>query len=132
MTTFSPRDDKLIRTAITSELTRGGQIYYLVNRIIKIPAAQARLYKLLPKLKIGVAHGRLPEKDLTQIMHDFDTQKINLLLATTIIENGLDLPNVNTLIVEESENFGLSDLYQLRGRVGRNDKQAFAYFFFNH
>lgn len=131
-TTFSPRDDKLIRTTITNELTRGGQIYYLVNRIAKIPAAQARLHKLLPKLKIGVAHGRLPEKELAQVMHDFDIQKINLLLATTIIENGLDLPNVNTLIVEESENFGLSDLYQLRGRVGRNDKQAFAYFFFNH
>ncbi len=131
-TLFSPHDDKLVRHAISEELKRNGQIYYLVNRIAKIPATTARLQKLLPKLKIGVAHGRLPEKELAEVMHDFDVQKTDILLATTIIENGLDLPNVNTLIVDDSENFGLSDLYQMRGRIGRNDKQAFAYFFFNH
>lgn len=131
-TIFSPHDDKLIRQAINQELKRHGQIYYLVNRIAKIPATGARLQKIMPKIKIGVAHGRLPEKELAGVMHNFDVQKIDLLLATTIIENGLDLPNVNTLIVDDSENFGLSDLYQMRGRIGRNDKQAFAYFFFNH
>ncbi len=131
-TYFSPHDDKLVRQAIVDELKRAGQLYYLVNRISKIPATIARLLKIMPKLKIGVAHGRLPERELAEVMHNFDVQKTDLLLATTIIENGLDLPNVNTLIVDDSENFGLSDLYQMRGRVGRNDKQAFAYFFFNH
>ncbi len=130
-TIFSHYDNKLIKTAIQQELDRKGQIYYLVNRIAKIPSALTRLQHLLPNLKIGIAHGRLPEKDLAQVMHDFDIGKLDILLATTIIENGLDLPNVNTLIVENSENFGLSDLYQLRGRIGRNDKQAFAYFLFN-
>jgi len=130
-TFFSHQDNKLIKTAILQEIARKGQVYYLVNRIAKIPAVMVKLQQLLPHLKIGIAHGRLPEKDLAQIMHDFDVGKLHILLATTIIENGLDLPNVNTLIVEDSENFGLSDLYQLRGRVGRNDKQAFAYFFFN-
>ncbi|MFH1867090.1 MAG: DEAD/DEAH box helicase [Patescibacteria group bacterium] len=130
-TEFTPQNTKLIKQSITQELKRKGQVYYLVNRIAKIPAVLVKLQKLLPQVKIGVAHGRLPEKELAQIMHNFDTQKIDVLLATTIIENGLDLPNVNTLIVEDAENFGLSDLYQLRGRVGRNDRQAYAYFFFN-
>ncbi len=130
-TIFTPYDPQVIKEAVTRELKRQGQVYYLVNRIAKIPATLMRLQQILPKIKIGVAHGRLPEKDLAKIMHDFDTQKIDLLLATTIIENGLDLPNVNTLIVEDAETFGLADLYQLRGRVGRNDRQAFAYFCFN-
>ncbi len=130
-TIFTPYDPEVIKEVVNRELKRQGQVYYLVNRIAKIPATLMRLQQILPKVKIGVAHGRLPEKYLAQIMHDFDTQKINLLLTTTIIENGLDLPNVNTLIVEDAETFGLADLYQLRGRVGRNDRQAFAYFFFN-
>ncbi|MFH1111493.1 MAG: DEAD/DEAH box helicase [Patescibacteria group bacterium] len=130
-TFFSHQDNKLVKQTILQEIARKGQVYYLVNRIAKIPRVLAKLQHLLPSIKIGVAHGRLPEKDLANIMHDFDVGKLHILLATTIIENGLDLPNVNTLIVEDSENFGLSDLYQLRGRVGRNDKQAYAYFFFN-
>ncbi len=127
-TTFCPDDPSTIKRAVTFELERQGQVYYLVNHVADLPATEVRLKKLLPKLKVGTIHGRMAPKEVAKTMHAFDQGELELLLATTIIENGIDLPNVNTLIVEGAENFGLSDLYQLKGRVGRGDTRAFAYF----
>ena len=125
---FGAPDDNLIKKAIQTELGRQGQIFYLVQYVKNLPAAELRLKRLLPELKIGVVHGQKPPREVASIMHRFDTKEIDLLLATSIIENGLDLPNVNTLIVESAQNFGLADLYQLKGRVGRGLVKAQAYF----
>lgn len=127
-TEFCPPEEAIIKTAIERELARGGQVYYLVNHIADLPATESKLKRLLPTLTIGVVHGELNPKQLSNTMHRFDEGELKLLLATTIIENGLDLPNVNTLIVEGAEHLGLSDLYQLRGRVGRGQVQAYAFF----
>lgn len=123
--------DELIKNSINRELKRDGQIYYLHNKVETISFAAETLNKLVPKAKIGIAHGRLPEKELAKAMADFDTQKTNMLVCSTIIENGLDLPNVNTMIVDNATNFGLAQLYQLRGRIGRGERQAYAYFLYN-
>lgn len=128
VTEFCQPYKAIIKRAIEQELTRGGQVYYLVNHISELPRIELKLKNLLPQLKIGTIHGRLNPRKVAQTMHAFDQKELQLLLATTIIENGLDLPNVNTLIVEGAENFGLSDLYQLRGRVGRGRTRAYAYF----
>lgn len=127
-TTFCPDDPSTIKRAITTELERDGQVYYLVNHVADLPSTELKLKKLLPDIKVGTIHGRMAPKEVAKTMHAFDQRELELLLATTIIENGIDLPNVNTLIVEGAENFGLSDLYQLKGRVGRGDTRAFAYF----
>ncbi|MFA5134312.1 MAG: transcription-repair coupling factor [Patescibacteria group bacterium] len=123
--------DGLIKDAISRELKRNGQVYYLHNKVETISFAAETLKKLVPGGTFGIAHGRLPEKDLAQAMADFDTQKTNVLVCSTIIENGLDLPNVNTMIVDNATNFGLAQLYQLRGRIGRGERQAYAYFLYN-
>lgn len=128
---FNPVDDGLIKRAILHELERQGQVYYLVHHIADLPATQAKLKRLLPRLSFGVIHGRLPPAEVAATMHAFDQGELELLLATTIIENGLDLPNVNTIIVEGTEQLGLSDLYQLRGRVGRGRAKGYAYFLVN-
>ncbi len=125
-----PWSEKTIKTAIDKEIKRGGQIYYLHNRVETIESAKELLQRLAPKIKIGVIHGRLPEKELIKIMDDFQNKKIDVLVATTIIENGLDVPNVNTLIVADAPRLGLAQAYQIRGRVGRSHVQAFAYFFY--
>ena len=130
-TQILPINDKIIARAIHFELARSGQVYFLHNRIETICAWAKKLKKLVPCAKIGIVHGRLPEHEIAQTMHDFDTQKINVLVCSSIIENGLDLPNANTLIVEDATKFGLADLYQLRGRIGRGLKQAYAYFFYH-
>jgi transcription-repair coupling factor (superfamily II helicase) len=121
----------LIKEAIIFELERDGQIYFVHNRIQSIQKVADFLQKLLPGLKIGLIHGRLEEEEIEKEMVAFREGRTRLLLATAIIENGLDLPNVNTLIVNDAQRFGLSELYQLRGRVGRSDRQAYAYLFFN-
>ncbi|MEK7503520.1 MAG: helicase-related protein, partial [Patescibacteria group bacterium] len=125
-----PWSEKIIKTAINKEIKRGGQIYYLHNRVETIEAAKKLLQGLVPKIKIGVIHGRLREKELIKIMDDFQNKKIDALVATTIIENGLDVPNVNTLIVADAPRLGLAQAYQIRGRVGRSHIRAFAYFFY--
>ena len=125
-----PWSQKTIKTAIEKEIKRGGQVYYLHNRIETIEAAKNILEKLIPKAKFGIAHGGLDEKELIKIMADFQSKKIDILLATTIIENGIDLPNVNTLIVADASRLGLSQSYQIRGRIGRSHTQAFAYFLY--
>jgi transcription-repair coupling factor (superfamily II helicase) len=125
-----PFSEKIIKEAIEKELKRGGQVYYLHNRIENINSVKNFLENLLPNVKFGIAHGRLNEKELVRVMEDFQNKKINVLVATTIIEAGLDLPNVNTLIVTDSTKLGLSQAYQIRGRIGRSNVQAFAYFLY--
>lgn len=117
--------------AIEKELKRGGQVYWLYNKIHSINRAKEAIQKLLPEVRVEIAHGRLPEKKLIKIMRAFARKEFDVLLATTIIENGLDLPQVNTLIVQEAEKLGLSQAHQIRGRIGRKQKQARAYFFYN-
>jgi len=128
-TTVASFDEKLVKEAVQKERQRGGQVYYLHNRIGTIGAIKKLLEKLVPKARIGVAHGRIGEASLITMMDDFKNRKYDVLLATTIIENGLDLPNVNTLIVDDAAKLGLAQAYQIRGRVGRSEKSSSAYFF---
>lgn len=130
-TIIERHDTNVIVKAIRTELARKGQIYYLYNNVETIQFAAQELNKLIPEAKIGIAHGKLSEKLLAQAMRDFDTGVTNILVCSTIIENGLDLPNVNTLIVEQATKFGLAQLYQLRGRIGRGLRQAYAYFLYD-
>ena len=125
-----PKNKRLIKEAILYELKRKGQIYFLANRIHKIPALLEEIKILKTGAKIGVLHGRMPEAKIIKTMHDFREGKSDLLVSTTIIENGMDLSNVNTLIVEDATRLGLSQAHQLRGRIGRGDKEAFAYFLY--
>jgi transcription-repair coupling factor (superfamily II helicase) len=126
--TFVQRHGKgIVREAALRELKRGGQIYYLHNDIDTIGTVEAWLAKLLPEARIRVAHGRMRERDLEHVMRDFYQQRFNLLLCTTIIETGIDVPSANTIIIERADKFGLAQLHQLRGRVGRSHHQAYAY-----
>jgi transcription-repair coupling factor (superfamily II helicase) len=120
-------DENLVVEAIRHEIRRGGQAFYLHNRVQSIDQVAARLRELLPELKIGVGHGRMGEGELERTMTDFVAGKYQVLVCTTIIESGLDIPNCNTLIIEGADRFGLAQLYQLRGRVGRFKHQAYAY-----
>ncbi|MDI6892322.1 MAG: transcription-repair coupling factor [Actinomycetota bacterium] len=124
-------DEGLIQSAIRRELARGGQIYYVHNRVEVIDGAARRVMELVPEARIAVAHGQMPEDDLERVMLDFLASKYDVLVCTTIIESGIDIPSVNTLIVDEADKLGLAQLYQLRGRVGRANHRAYAYFFFS-
>ncbi len=119
--------DGVIREAVLRELKRGGQVYFLHNEVDTIYNMEAKLTKLLPEARIRVAHGQMPERELEHVMRDFHQQQINLLLCTTIIETGLDIPTANTIIMNRADKFGLAQLHQLRGRVGRSHHQAYAY-----
>jgi len=119
---------RLLRDAIAREMARGGQVYFVHNRVHNIYETAADLQQLLPSARIAVAHGQMKEKGLEQVMMDFVDRQADVLVCTTIIESGLDIGNVNTLIVDDADMFGLAQLYQLRGRVGRTERQAFAYF----
>jgi transcription-repair coupling factor (superfamily II helicase) len=131
VTHVGPYDEEKVKRAICKELSRGGQIFYVYNRIEHLPLIYERLKRLIPGLRIALAHGGLKEEELENIMWEFSEGEHELLLCTTIIESGLDIPNVNTLIVEGAEKLGLAQAYQLRGRVGRSERQAYAYFFFD-
>ena len=120
-------DEKLVIEAIRHEVRRGGQVFYLHNRVMSIALVAKRLRELLPDLRIGVGHGRMAEDDLEQMMTEFVAGRYQVLVCTTLIESGLDIPNCNTIIIEGADRFGLSQLYQLRGRVGRFRHQAYAY-----
>ena len=120
--------DAVIRDAILRELSRGGQVYFLYNRVHSIEQFYTRLRALVPEARIGIAHGQMKEHGLEDVMMDFYSGNYDVLLCTTIIESGLDVPSANTLIVFDADRFGLSQLYQLRGRVGRSNRQAYAYF----
>ncbi|MBS1706201.1 MAG: transcription-repair coupling factor [Armatimonadetes bacterium] len=127
--TFS---NEVVREAILRELARGGQVYYVYNRVQGIWHVAEKLKKLVPMARIGVGHGQMNEKELEPVMLAFIHGELDILLSTTIIENGLDIPNANTMIVENADRFGLSQLYQLRGRVGRSDRQAYAYLLYQN
>lgn len=123
-----PFSEKTIKKAVQKEISRGGQVYYLHNRVETIKAAEEFLKNILPHASFNVAHGRLKEKEIIRVMDSFQNGKTDVLIATTIIEHGLDFPKVNTLIVSDATRLGLSEAHQLRGRVGRSHRQAFAYF----
>lgn len=118
---------ELVREAINRELARGGQVYYVYNRVNDIDLVTAKLQELLPEARIAYAHGQMKERELETIMYRFINGEIDVLVTTTIIETGLDISNVNTMIIQDAENFGLSQLYQLRGRVGRSNRRASAF-----
>jgi transcription-repair coupling factor (superfamily II helicase) len=120
-------DQAVISRAIRTEMERGGQIYFVHNRVESIYSLGALITRLVPEAKIGVAHGQMGEDELERVMVDFVAHKYDVLLATTIIENGLDIANANTMIINRADRYGLSQLYQLRGRVGRSDRRAYAY-----
>ncbi|MDR0308016.1 MAG: transcription-repair coupling factor [Chitinispirillales bacterium] len=127
-TSVAEYHDELVKNAIENELERGGQVYFVNNRIKNIPQLQDKLEQLVPKGKSISAHGQMNEDELELIMKEFIAGRYDILLSTVIIENGLDIPNVNTIIINRADTFGLSQLYQLRGRVGRSSEQAYAYF----
>ncbi len=129
LTYVGPDDPQVVSAAIRRELLREGQVFYVHNRIHSIDRAVAGLQELVPGVRVGVAHGRMNEGRLEQTMLDFWDHRFDVLVATTIIESGLDLPQVNTLIVERADQLGLAQLYQLRGRVGRSSQRAYAYLF---
>ncbi len=126
-TTVVPASDAIVQRAIAAELDRGGQVYYLHNRVESIFAVKNALQQLVPRARIGVGHGQMGESELEPVMQAFIEGELDVLVATTIIENGLDIPNVNTMIVHDADKFGLAQLYQLRGRVGRSNHQAYCY-----
>ncbi|OGO24015.1 MAG: transcription-repair coupling factor [Chloroflexi bacterium RBG_16_51_16] len=129
VTHVGPYSPRLVRQAVLRELERGGQIFFVHNRVQTIEAMRAHLLKLIPEARIDVGHGQMPEAQLADVMHRFTAGEIDLLLSTSIVESGLDIPNANTLIVDRADTFGLAQLYQLRGRVGRGASRAYAYFF---
>ena len=120
--------ETIIRDAITLEILRGGQVFFIHNRIENINEVAGLIQRLIPDAKIKVGHGRLEGKKLEQLMLDFMDGSFDVLVSTTIIESGLDVPNANTIFINNANNFGLSDLHQMRGRVGRSNKKAFCYF----
>jgi len=126
-TFVQPWSEGLIREAVLRELKRGGQIYFLHNEVESIEAMRGKLAKLLPEARIQVAHGQMPERELEHVMRDFYHQRFNLLLCTTIIETGINVPTANTILINRADKFGLAQLHQLRGRVGRSHHQAYAY-----
>ncbi|MFZ5575323.1 MAG: transcription-repair coupling factor [Pseudomonadota bacterium] len=126
-TFVQPFSGGLIREAVLRELKRGGQVYFLHNEVSTIEAMRERLEKLLPEARIRVGHGQMGERELEQVMRDFYQQRFDILLCTTIIETGIDVPTANTILINRADKFGLAQLHQLRGRVGRSHHQAFAY-----
>lgn len=129
-TNIMPYSDEVVQDAVRRELNRKGQVYFVHNDVESMELEKKRLEKMMPGVTIGIAHGQMDERKLSHVMEQFDNQHLDILLASTIIENGLDLPNVNTMIVDKAADFGLAQLYQLRGRIGRGDRQAYAYFLY--
>lgn len=123
-------NEQTVKNAIINELDRDGQVFYLYNRVETIEEFRLELQKLVPNARIAVGHGQLSEKQLEEVIIGFDNHESDILLCTTIIENGLDIPNANTIIIHEADKLGLAQLYQLRGRVGRSEKQAYCYCFY--
>ena len=120
-------DPATIREAFQRELSRGGQVYFLHNEVESIERTRRELEELIPEARIGIAHGQMPERELEQVMADFHRQRFNVLVCTTIIETGIDIPTANTIIINRADRFGLAQLHQLRGRVGRSHHRAYAY-----
>lgn len=127
VTNVSTFDDDVIKEAVSFELSRNGQIFFISNRIENLSTIENTLLRLVPGIRIVTAHGQMPPEKLEQAILDFAAHDYDVLLSTTIVENGIDMPNVNTILINNAQNFGLSELHQLRGRVGRNNKKAFCY-----
>lgn len=125
-------DNLVVREAILREILRGGQVYYLYNDVENIEKATQRLAELVPEARIAIGHGQMRERELERVMNDFHHQRFNVLVCTTIIETGIDIPSANTIIIERADHFGLAQLHQLRGRVGRSHHQAYAYLLTPH
>ena len=126
-TVIVPFDKDVIKDAINREIDRGGQVFFVHNRVQTIESIAFDLRKLLPNVRFGIGHGQLPEKQLEKVMLDFAHHKFDVLITTTIIESGIDIPNANTIIINRADRFGLAQLYQIRGRVGRSNRRAYAY-----
>ena len=126
-TFVSPISNGVIREAMLREFKRGGQVFFLHNEVDTIENMREKLAELVPEARIGVAHGQLRERELEQVMRDFLQVRFNVLLCSTIIETGIDIPNANTILINRADKFGLAQLHQLRGRVGRSHHQAYAY-----
>jgi transcription-repair coupling factor (superfamily II helicase) len=126
-TTVAKFDAQIVARAIRNEMDRGGQVYFVHNRVESIYSLANLVSRLVPDARLGIAHGQMDENDLEKVMVDFVARQSDILIATTIIENGLDIPNANTMIVNRADRYGLAQLYQLRGRVGRSDRHAYAY-----
>ena len=120
--------EETIRDAVQYEISRGGQVYFIHNRIENIKEVAGMIQRLLPDAKIGIGHGQMEGKKLEKLMLSFMNNEFDVLVSTTIVESGLDVPNANTIFINNANNFGLSDLHQMRGRVGRSNKKAFCYF----
>ena len=123
-------NENMVKNAITHELDREGQVFYLYNRVETIQEFKNQLQKIVPNARIAVGHGQMDDKQLEDVIIDFSNHEYDILLATTIIENGIDIPNANTMIIHDADRFGLAQLYQLRGRVGRSQRQAYCYCFY--
>jgi transcription-repair coupling factor (superfamily II helicase) len=123
-------NENMVKNAIVHELDREGQVFYLYNRVETIQEFKNQLQKIVPNARIAIGHGQMDEKELEEVIVDFSNQEYDILLATTIIENGIDIPNANTMIIHDADRFGLAQLYQLRGRVGRSQRQAYCYCFY--
>ncbi|MBQ7893334.1 MULTISPECIES: transcription-repair coupling factor [Alistipes] len=119
--------EEIVRDAIEAELARGGQVYFVHNRVEDLPVLQGLITRLCPKARVAVGHGKMPAEQLEKLIMDFIYGEFDVLVSTTIVENGIDIPNANTIIVNNAQNFGLSDLHQLRGRVGRSNQKAYCY-----
>jgi transcription-repair coupling factor (superfamily II helicase) len=119
--------DQVIQAAIKQELHRDGQVYFLHNRVMSIGLMMRRLAALVPEARIAIAHGQMPAGELAEVMHEFEAGEIDVLLCTTLVESGLDIPRANTILVHRADRFGIADLYQLRGRVGRSSQKGFAW-----
>ncbi|WP_419001305.1 transcription-repair coupling factor [Alistipes finegoldii] len=119
--------EEIIRDAVGAELARGGQVYFVHNRVEDLPALQGLITRLCPKARVAVGHGKMPAEQLEKLIMDFIYGEFDVLVSTTIVENGIDIPNANTIIVDNAQNFGLSDLHQLRGRVGRSNQKGYCY-----
>ncbi len=127
LTRIAEDDDGLVRDAINRELDRGGQVFYVHNRVETIEVAAERVRRLVPRAKVAIGHGQMAEGMLERVMLDYDAGRFDVLVCTTIIESGLDIPNANTIVIARADTLGLAQLYQLRGRVGRSDRRAYAY-----
>lgn len=119
--------EEIVRDAIETELARGGQVYFVHNRVDDLPTLQGMISRLCPKARVAAGHGRMPAEQMEKLLMDFIYGEFDVLVATTIVENGIDIPNANTILINDAQNFGLSDLHQLRGRVGRSNQKAYCY-----